>query len=119
MRRPFGAGLPLLYTLQDLINTGDKILRIQGCLSGTLGILCSRMDEGVPFSRAVSEAMALGYTEPDPRDDLSGIDVARKALIIARELGRSLELSQIRLTPMLPPEVLQDQNRRVVPEPAG
>src|SRR5439155_2842026 len=66
----FGAGLPLLYTLQDLLNTGDKIMRIHGCLSGTLGFLCSRLDEGLPFSRALSEAMSLGFTEPDPRDDL-------------------------------------------------
>jgi len=98
----FGAGLPLLYTLQDLIQTGDRILGIQGCLSGTLGYLCSRLDEGDSFSRALSEAMRLGYTEPDPRDDLSGLDVARKSLIIARELGFRLELRQVKLRPMIP-----------------
>jgi bifunctional aspartokinase / homoserine dehydrogenase 1 len=98
----FGAGLPLLSTLQDLVNTGDRILRIQGCLSGTLGFICSRIDEGVPFSKAVLEAASLGYTEPDPRDDLSGRDVARKALIIARELGIFLEMDQVKLKAMLP-----------------
>ncbi len=97
----FGAGLPLLSTLQDLIETGDRILQIQGCLSGTLGFICTRMDEGVPFSAAIREAMSLGYTEPDPRDDLSGTDVARKALIIAREIGLLLEMRQISLEPML------------------
>jgi aspartokinase/homoserine dehydrogenase 1 len=98
----FGAGLPLLSTLQDLIHTGDRILRIQGCLSGTLGFICSKIDEGVPFSVAVKEAAALGFTEPDPRDDLSGRDVARKALIIARELGIHLEMDQVKLKAMLP-----------------
>ncbi len=98
----FGAGLPLLSTLQDLLNTGDRIVRIQGCLSGTLGFICSRIGEGVPFSKAVAEASALGYTEPDPRDDLSGRDVARKALIIARELGIFLEMEQVDLKAMLP-----------------
>ena len=97
----FGAGLPLLSTLQDLIETGDRILQIQGCLSGTLGFICTRMDEGVPFSAAIREAMSLGYTEPDPRDDLSGTDVARKALIIAREIGLPLEMRQVSLEPML------------------
>jgi aspartokinase/homoserine dehydrogenase 1 len=98
----FGAGLPLLSTLQDLIETGDRILHIQGCLSGTLGFICSRMGEGVPFSAAIREAMSLGYTEPDPRDDLSGTDVARKALIISREIGLPLEMKQVSLEPMLP-----------------
>jgi aspartokinase/homoserine dehydrogenase 1 len=98
----FGAGLPLLSTLQDLIHTGDRILRIQGCLSGTLGFICSRLDEEVPFSEAVHDAMQRGYTEPDPRDDLSGLDVARKALIVARALGAPLELGQIRLRAMIP-----------------
>ena len=97
----FGAGLPLLSTLQDLIETGDRVLQIQGCLSGTLGFICTRMDEGVPFSAAIREAMSLGYTEPDPRDDLSGTDVARKALIIAREIGLPLEMRQVSLEPML------------------
>ncbi len=98
----FGAGLPLLSTLRDLVNTGDRIVRIQGCLSGTLGFICSRIGEGLPFSKAVAEAAALGYTEPDPRDDLSGRDVARKALIIARELGIALEMEQVALKAMLP-----------------
>jgi len=98
----FGAGLPLLSTLQDLIHTGDRILRVQGCLSGTLGFICSKLDEGVPFSDAVRDAMARGYTEPDPRDDLSGVDVARKALIISRAMGALLELDQIRLRALIP-----------------
>jgi aspartokinase/homoserine dehydrogenase 1 len=98
----FGAGLPLLSTLQDLIHTGDHILRIQGCLSGTLGFICSKLDEEVPFSEAVRDAMKRGYTEPDPRDDLSGLDVARKALIIARAMGAPLELEQIRLRALIP-----------------
>jgi len=97
----FGAGLPLLSTLQDLIYTGDRVLRVQGCLSGTLGFICGRLDEGLPFSAAVTEAMSLGYTEPDPRDDLSGMDVARKSLIIAREMGIQLEFDDIDLQPML------------------
>ena len=103
----FGAGLPLLSTLQDLIETGDRIHHIQGCLSGTLGFICTRMDEGVPFSAAVREAMSLGYTEPNPRDDLSGTDVARKALIIAREIGLPLEMKQVSLEPMVSGSLLR------------
>ena len=98
----FGAGLPLLSTLQDLINTGDSIISVQGCLSGTLGLICSRLDAGKSLSEAVTEAMQLGYTEPDPRDDLSGVDVARKSLIIARELGIFCEPNEIRLRPFIP-----------------
>jgi homoserine dehydrogenase len=98
----FGAGLPLLSTLQDMIQTGDRILRIQGCLSGTLGLICTRIDEGVPFSDALGEAVSLGYTEPDPREDLSGRDVARKCLIIARAVGFPLEMDDIRLKPVIP-----------------
>ncbi len=98
----FGAGLPLLSTLQDLINTGDRVLDVQGCLSGTLGLICSRLDEGQTLSSAVAEARSLGYTEPDPRDDLSGIDVARKSLIIAREVGVFVEPEEIRLKALIP-----------------
>lgn len=98
----FGAGLPLLSTLQDLINTGDRVLSVQGCLSGTLGLICTRLDEGKKLSSAVHEAMSLGYTEPDPRDDLSGTDVARKSLIIAREVGVFVEPSEIRLKALIP-----------------
>lgn len=97
----FGAGLPLLSTLQDLINTGDKVIRVQGCLSGTLGFICSKLDEGRPLSQAVAEAIRLGYTEPDPREDLSGADVARKSLIISRELGIFSEPKETRLKPMI------------------
>jgi aspartokinase/homoserine dehydrogenase 1 len=103
----FGAGLPLLSTLQDLIATQDQIHKISGCLSGTLGYVCSRMMSDQPFSEIVREAKRLGYTEPDPRDDLSGIDVARKALIIAREIGIDLELSQLSLSGLLPDDLMR------------
>lgn len=79
-----GAGLPVIDTLQHLLDTGDEVNRIEGCLSGTLGYLCAELEKGVPYSTAVAQANELGYTEPDPRDDLSGKDVARKALILAR-----------------------------------
>jgi homoserine dehydrogenase len=82
-----GAGLPIISTLQSLIDGGDRIERIEATVSGTLAFLMSALEDGMPFSRALLEAKALGYTEPDPRDDLSGADVARKALILARTCG--------------------------------
>ena len=82
-----GAGLPILDTHRKLVESGDRVLRIEGCLSGTLGFVLSAVSAGRPFSEAVREAMARGYTEPDPRDDLSGRDAARKGLILGRLLG--------------------------------
>lgn len=102
----FGAGLPLLSTLQDLVATRDEVERISGCLSGTLGFVCSRLMQGQRFSEIVREAKSLGYTEPDPRDDLSGVDVARKALIIAREIGMKLEMSEITLAGLVTPPLM-------------
>jgi aspartokinase/homoserine dehydrogenase 1 len=100
-----GAGLPVLDTLAKLRDSGDPVLSILGCLSGTLGYLMTRIQEGVPFSLAVKQAYELGYTEPDPRDDLSGMDVARKALILARNLGRRLDLDDMKLEPLFPAEL--------------
>lgn len=82
-----GAGLPVIDTLQRLIDSGDTIQRIEAAMSGTLGYLCGALEEGVSLSEAVRTAKANGWTEPDPRDDLSGADVARKALILARTCG--------------------------------
>jgi homoserine dehydrogenase len=82
-----GAGLPLISTLQSLIDTGDELIRVEASMSGTLGYLFSELESGLPFSKAVRAAHKKGYTEPDPRDDLGGADVARKALIIARTCG--------------------------------
>lgn len=106
-----GAGLPVLDTLHKLHEAGDEILDMQGCLSGTLGYLTTQMEDGVPFSQAVARAHALGYTEPDPREDLSGMDVARKALILARVVGLRLDLSDVAVEPLFP----QD---RADPDPA-
>ncbi len=100
-----GAGLPVINTLRYLVDTGDVVTRIEGALSGTLGYLCSRLEDGEPFSLAVGMARSRGYTEPDPRDDLSGMDVARKALILSRLAGWPMELEQMHVEPLYPGEM--------------
>jgi bifunctional aspartokinase / homoserine dehydrogenase 1 len=97
-----GAGLPIINTLKDLIQTGDKIHRIEGVFSGTLAYLFWRFDGKVPFSTLVREAKALGYTEPDPRDDLSGMDIVRKAVILAREIGIQIEVEDVPVLNLIP-----------------
>lgn len=100
-----GAGLPVVQTLRDLIDTGDELTAVEGMLSGTLAWLFNRFDGAVPFSVLVREAHAMGYTEPDPRDDLSGMDVARKLVILAREAGLPLSLEDVAVRSLIPAEL--------------
>ncbi|ADY13536.1 bifunctional aspartate kinase/homoserine dehydrogenase I [Sphaerochaeta globosa] len=97
-----GAGLPVICTLKDLVQTGDRIHRIEGIVSGTLAWLFSTYDGTVPFSTLVRKAKEMGYTEPDPRDDLSGMDVGRKTVILAREMGYEVEFEDIPIQSMVP-----------------
>ena len=97
-----GAGLPVVSTLRDLIASGDEIVRIDGILSGTLSYLFNTFDGSVPFSSLVADAHGLGFTEPDPRDDLSGQDVARKLLILARQIGLKMDLGDVKVDSLVP-----------------
>nr|MDA3835905.1 ACT domain-containing protein [Spirochaetales bacterium] len=101
-----GAGLPIIGTLKDLIQTGDRIRRIEGVFSGTLAYLFWRFDGSVPFSKLVHEAKALGYTEPDPRDDLSGMDIVRKAVILSREIGMKVEVEDVPVLNLVPEHLM-------------
>ena len=100
-----GAGLPVVMTLRNLIDTGDVPRSIAGLFSGTLAWLFNHYDGSRPFSELLAEARAAGYTEPDPRDDLSGTDVARKAVILAREAGWPLSLDQVEVENLVPSQL--------------
>ena len=102
-----GAALPIIETLRDLVQTGDEIVEIEGILSGTLSYLFNSFDGTRSFSSLVAQARELGYTEPDPRDDLSGTDVARKVVILAREIGMTVELGDVALEGLVPEELTQ------------
>ncbi|KAK6138232.1 hypothetical protein DH2020_028016 [Rehmannia glutinosa] len=103
-----GAGLPVISTINRILSSGDPIFRIMGSLSGTLGYVMSQVEGGRPFSQVVNAAKSLGYTEPDPRDDLSGMDVARKALILARLLGHRINMDSIKVESLYPVEMGPD-----------
>lgn len=104
-----GAGLPVIRTVRDFREAGDPIRRIEGVLSGTISYLLNTFEPGMKFSESVKKAREMGYTEPDPRDDLNGMDVARKILILARESGLHLEIGDVVVDPVLPAEYFVDE----------
>lgn len=102
-----GAGLPIINTINDLSRSGDKILKLEAVLSGTLNFLFNALNEEIPLSKAILLAKEKGYSEPDPRIDLSGIDVVRKLVILAREAGYALEQKDVEIEPFLPKECFE------------
>jgi bifunctional aspartokinase / homoserine dehydrogenase 1 len=97
-----GAGLPIINTLNDLVNSGDKVLRIEAVLSGTLNFIFNTISAEIPLSKAIKMAQEAGYSEPDPRIDLSGVDVVRKLLILARESGYRIDKEDVRINSFIP-----------------
>jgi aspartokinase/homoserine dehydrogenase 1 len=97
-----GAGLPIIRTISDLVLSGDRIHKIEAVLSGTLNFIFNEMNSDLPLSKAIRKAKEIGYTEPDPRIDLSGTDVVRKILILAREAGYKLEVKDVEVKKFLP-----------------
>jgi aspartokinase/homoserine dehydrogenase 1 len=97
-----GAGLPVISTLKDLIHTGDRVRAVEGVLSGTLSWMFNTLSPDTPFSTLLREARRLGYTEPDPREDLSGLDFARKLVVLAREMGRAVRLEDVTIEDLAP-----------------
>ena len=95
-------GLPVITTLKDLMHTGDHVTAVEGVFSGTLSWIFNTLDANTPFTSLVRKARSLGYTEPDPREDLSGLDVARKLVVLAREMGRSVSLEDVVVEDLAP-----------------
>ena len=105
-----GAGLPIISTLQDMIKTGDRVFKIEGVISGTLNYIFSELAKGRLFSDVVMEAKRLGVTEPDPREDLSGMDVAQKLVCLAREIGYDTDLAHVDVHSLIPIELSSCKN---------
>lgn len=102
-----GAGLPIINTLNDMVNSGDTILKIEAVLSGTLNFIFNTISENVPLSKTIRMAKDQGYAEPDPRIDLSGVDVARKLLILVRESGYQFDMKDIKINTFVPSEYFE------------
>jgi aspartokinase/homoserine dehydrogenase 1 len=102
-----GAGLPIISPINDLVKGGDKVLRLEAVLSGTLNYIANTLSASKPLSAVIEEAKQRGFSEPDPRVDLSGKDVARKILILAREAGHPIEENDVEVEPFVPREYLQ------------
>mmetsp|Transcript_8290 Transcript_8290/g.15849 ORF Transcript_8290/g.15849 Transcript_8290/m.15849 type:complete len:266 (+) Transcript_8290:1-798(+) len=100
-----GAALPILTTLRDLLQTGDEVQRLRGCVSGTMAYVFRTMDENTPFSEAVRQAMEKDFTENDVREDLSGYDATRKIVVLARELGLNVSMEDVEVESLLPDDI--------------
>ena len=105
-----GAGLPVISSLRELRRTGDRILHVEGVLSGTMSYLFNTFDGSIPFSEVVKGARERGYTEPHPKDDLMGLDVARKLVILAREMGHPLSLDDVSVEAVMPEGLDQEED---------
>jgi len=100
-----GAGLPIIHTIKDMIRAGDTVHRVSGVVSGTMTYLFGALEQGIAFSEAIARAKKLGYSEPDPRDDLAGEDVARKFMTLARTAGYRIERNELQVESMIPDEL--------------